>query len=258
MLAVPPRPAALRLPDHQGRGAVPGGVPGVRPPGGGRDRRRGHGIGRPYRGDRREPRLPCRASPLGRRLLGRPQRRDRVARGRWILCMDADERLCHPEALPPALLAAPPEVGGFFIERHDLVTHFEEGERDVYPIGILRPSATIRRSATRGSSTSGRTKPSIRAGFEVRSLATLKLIHLVSHLPQERFDGQAAAAISAFSIARWSGTRTEFLGPLLPGKNLVVPPPQGGGRARSSAASWKTLARRSPCARPRGACWRPC
>ncbi|MFL6262932.1 MAG: glycosyltransferase [Thermoanaerobaculia bacterium] len=109
-----------------------------------------------------------------------------VARGRWILCMDADERLCHPEALPPALLAAPPEVGGFFIERHDLVTRFEEGNRDIYPIGILRLFRNHEAIRYEGIVHERPNETVLRAGFEVRGLATLKLIHLVSQLPQER------------------------------------------------------------------------
>jgi tetratricopeptide (TPR) repeat protein len=109
-----------------------------------------------------------------------------VARGRWILCMDADERLCHPEALPPALLAAPPEIGGFFVERHDLVTRFEEGERDVYPIGILRLFRNHEAIRYEGIVHERPNETVTRAGFEVRGLATLKLIHLVSQLPQER------------------------------------------------------------------------
>src|SRR3954452_8628874 len=109
-----------------------------------------------------------------------------VARGRWILCMDADERLCHPEALPPALLAAPPEVGGFFIERHDLVTRFEEGDRDVYPIGILRLFRNHEAIRYEGIVHERPHETVSRAGFAVRGLASLKLIHLVSQLPQER------------------------------------------------------------------------
>jgi tetratricopeptide (TPR) repeat protein len=109
-----------------------------------------------------------------------------VARGRWILCMDADERLCHPEALPPALLAAPPEVGGFFVERHDLVTRFEEGERDVYPIGILRLFRNHEAIRYEGIVHERPNETIAQAGFEVGGLATLKLIHLVSQLPQER------------------------------------------------------------------------
>jgi tetratricopeptide (TPR) repeat protein len=100
--------------------------------------------------------------------------------------MDADERLCNPEALPPALLAAPTEVGGFFVERHDLVTRFAEGERDVYPIGILRLFRNHEAIRYEGIVHERPNETVARAGFEVRGLTTLKLIHLVNQLPQER------------------------------------------------------------------------
>ena len=135
-----------------------GGVSGLRPRGGRRDRPRGHGVPGPHRRDRPGLRVPCAAPGLGRRFFGRPQLRARRGPGRWILCLDADERLSDAAALLPAILEAAPEVGGFLIERHDVVTHPEDGQTDVYPIGISGSSAIIRPSGTRVSSTSVRTR----------------------------------------------------------------------------------------------------
>jgi tetratricopeptide (TPR) repeat protein len=111
-----------------------------------------------------------------------------LARGRWIFCIDADERLSSSTALPAALLAAAPEVGGFFIERHDVVTHPEEGQADVYPIGILRLFRKHPAIRYEGIVHERPNEAVIRAGFQIGSLATLKLTHLVNHLPQERLE----------------------------------------------------------------------
>ena len=111
-----------------------------------------------------------------------------MAQGRWIFCIDADERLSNSTALTPALLAAAPEVGGFFIERHDVVTHPEEGQTDVYPIGILRLFRNHPAIRYEGIVHERPNETVIRAGFQIGSLATLKLTHLVNHLPQERLE----------------------------------------------------------------------
>ncbi|MEO6195668.1 MAG: glycosyltransferase, partial [Thermoanaerobaculia bacterium] len=113
-----------------------------------------------------------------------------MARGRWILCIDADERLSSSTALPAALLAAAPEVGGFFIERHDVVTHPEEGQTDVYPIGILRLFRNHPAIRYEGIVHERPNETVIRAGFQIGSLTTLKLTHLVNHLPQERLEAK--------------------------------------------------------------------
>jgi glycosyltransferase involved in cell wall biosynthesis len=109
-----------------------------------------------------------------------------AARGHWILCMDADERLSNPMDLLPALFTVPPEVGGFFIERHDVVTHPEDGRADVYPIGILRLFRNHPDIRYEGIVHERPNETVIRAGFLIENLTTLKLIHLVSSLPPER------------------------------------------------------------------------
>lgn len=110
-----------------------------------------------------------------------------VARGSWILCMDADERLSNPSALRAAILAAEPEVGGFLIERHDVVTH-PEGQTEVYPIGILRLFRNHEGIRYEGIVHERPNDSVIRAGFQIASLATLNLIHLVNHLPPDRLE----------------------------------------------------------------------
>ena len=113
-----------------------------------------------------------------------------VARGRWILCIDADERLSDAAALLPAILAAAPDVGGFLIERHDLVTHPEDGQTDVYPIGILRLFRNHPAIRYEGIVHERPNETVVRAGLHTRSLATLKLTHLVNHLPEERLQAK--------------------------------------------------------------------
>jgi hypothetical protein len=112
-----------------------------------------------------------------------------VARGRWILCLDADERVSDPAALRAAILDVSPEVGGFFIERHDVVTH-QDGQIDVYPIGILRLLRNHPAIRYEGIVHERPNETVIRAGFQIGSLATLKLTHLVNHLPQERLEAK--------------------------------------------------------------------
>jgi glycosyltransferase involved in cell wall biosynthesis len=113
-----------------------------------------------------------------------------AARGSWILCIDADERLDNPAALLPALLAAPAEAGGFFIERHDVVTDPENGQTDVYPIGILRLFRNHPDIRYEGIVHERPNETVIRAGFQINSLTTLKLTHLVNHLSRERLEAK--------------------------------------------------------------------
>jgi hypothetical protein len=113
-----------------------------------------------------------------------------VAQGRWILCLDADERVSEPGALLDAICEAAPEVGGFLIERHDVVTHPEDGQTDVHPIEILRLFRNHPDIRYEGIVHERPNETVLRAGFEIRSLATLKLTHLVNHLPQERLEAK--------------------------------------------------------------------
>lgn len=112
-----------------------------------------------------------------------------AARGRWVLCIDADERLSDSTIpLPDLLEAAAPEIGGFFIERHDIVTHHESGQTDVYAIGILRLFRNHPEIRYEGIVHERPNETVLRAGFQIGSLTSLKLTHLVNHLPQERLE----------------------------------------------------------------------
>jgi len=113
-----------------------------------------------------------------------------AARGRWILCLDADERVSDAAALIPAIREAAPEVGGFLIERHDVVTHPEDGQTDVYPIGILRLFRNQPAIRYEGIVHERPNETVVRAGLQIRGLATLKLTHLVNHLPEERLQAK--------------------------------------------------------------------
>ena len=123
-----------------------------------------------------------------------------VARGRWILCIDADERLSDAAALLPAILEATPEVGGFLIERHDVVTHPEDGQTDVYPIGILRLFRNHPTLRYEGIVHERPNETVVRAGLQIRGLATLTLTHLVNHLPEERLQAKQRAYLRLLDV----------------------------------------------------------
>ncbi|MEP7013300.1 MAG: glycosyltransferase [Acidobacteriota bacterium] len=135
------------------------------------------------------------AFEYGCRVLHEPWRDDysaarnvgiEAARGRFLLCLDADERLIHPEGLREALEAAPPGIGGFFLERHDRVVRPGDGEPDVYPIGMLRLFRNHPEIRYEGIVHERPNDAVLRAGFAVGALAPVHLIHLVSDLPYER------------------------------------------------------------------------
>ena len=56
----------------------------------------------------------------------------------WIVCVDADERLINASALRDQITRASKEIGGFIIERHDLVQDRETGRSMVHAVGIVR------------------------------------------------------------------------------------------------------------------------
>jgi Tfp pilus assembly protein PilF len=61
-----------------------------------------------------------------------------LASGRWILSIDADERLLHPARLLRLVRAAGDRVGGFLIEQHNVIRVIAAGRRAVHPVSVLR------------------------------------------------------------------------------------------------------------------------
>lgn len=109
-----------------------------------------------------------------------------AARGQWVFCIDADERLCHPGPLLHSIRSAPPQAGGFLLERHDIVTDPEDGRTIVNPIGIVR---VFRRQSDIRYLGIVHERPGdtiLRAGYEIHTATGVKLDHLVNHLSNER------------------------------------------------------------------------
>lgn len=105
-----------------------------------------------------------------------------AARGPWILCIDADERLCTPELVRQCLASAPASAGGFLVERHDIVTNPADGKTEVNPIGMVR---LLRRHAAIRYVGIVHERPGdtiLAAGFEIHTALGVKLSHLVNHL----------------------------------------------------------------------------
>lgn len=108
-----------------------------------------------------------------------------AALGQWILCIDADERLCTPERIGPCLASAPPEAGGFLVERHDIVTSPTDGKTEVNPIGMVR---LFRRHPAIRYVGIVHERPGdtiLAAGFQIHTALGVKLSHLVNHLAPE-------------------------------------------------------------------------
>jgi glycosyltransferase involved in cell wall biosynthesis len=108
-----------------------------------------------------------------------------AATGDWILVIDADERLMGGDQLRPLVAEAEPAVGGFLIEREDVVRHAETGRTERYPIGMVR---LFRRHP--GIRYVGRVheRPgdTVRAaGFTLRSTHRISLTHLVASRTDE-------------------------------------------------------------------------
>jgi glycosyltransferase involved in cell wall biosynthesis len=108
-----------------------------------------------------------------------------AATGDWILCLDADERLVTPDAVAPLLAAAPAEVGGFLVERRDVVAHAATGRTDTYPVGIVR---LFRRHPAIRYVGAVHERPGdtiLAAGFAVARAGGVRISHLVSHRPDD-------------------------------------------------------------------------
>jgi tetratricopeptide (TPR) repeat protein len=109
-----------------------------------------------------------------------------AARGRWILCIDADERLHDASQVRPLIQSATPEVGGYLIERHDLVTDPDDGRTHVLPVGIVRLFRKHPEIRYIGSVHERPGDTILNAGLEIHVATTIKLSHLVMELTPER------------------------------------------------------------------------
>jgi hypothetical protein len=109
-----------------------------------------------------------------------------AARGQWILCIDADERLHDASQVRPLIQSAPPEVGGYLIERHDLVTDPDDGRTHVLPVGIVRLFRKHPAIRYIGSVHERPGDTILNAGLEIHVATTIKLRHLVKELTPER------------------------------------------------------------------------
>lgn len=109
-----------------------------------------------------------------------------AARAEWILCMEADERLCTPDSTLECLRTASDSAGGFLVERHDIVTSPADGKTEFNNIGmvrLLRRHPAIRYT---GIVHERPGKTILAAGFEIHTALGVKLSHLVNHLSPER------------------------------------------------------------------------
>jgi len=107
------------------------------------------------------------------------------ARGRWLLWVDADERLVAGEGIRETLENAPSAVGGYVIERHDLVVHADSGRADVFPVGMVRLIRNDPRIRWTGIVHERPGETVIDAGMELGIATRFKLEHLVSALPAD-------------------------------------------------------------------------
>jgi len=105
------------------------------------------------------------------------------ATGQWILSIDADERLDSPARLRRLVRAAPPGVGGFSVEQHNLLRVLDTGQRDVHPVDVVRVFRRHPRIRFEGA-IHERIDGAVRsAGFAVRT-SSVALRHLTAELPE--------------------------------------------------------------------------
>lgn len=133
------------------------------------------------------------------------------ATGQWLLWLDADERLEGGGALRAMLAAAAQDVGGYVVERHDLVTHAASGRADVYPVGMVRLFRNDARIRWAGIVHERPGDTIASAGLSLRVATDLKLAHLVSALTpgqlrakQERYLTLLQRALAHDSRDAWS------------------------------------------------------
>jgi glycosyltransferase involved in cell wall biosynthesis len=103
------------------------------------------------------------------------------AKGKWILFLDADERVTGARQLLAILKKEKSkQTGAFLMERKDVFLHRENHKIDYYPVGIIRlfrNQSDIRFSYKIHEQLN---KPLFEQGYKVKILPTSKLTHLVS------------------------------------------------------------------------------
>jgi glycosyltransferase involved in cell wall biosynthesis len=111
-----------------------------------------------------------------------------AATGDWVLAIDADERLVDAGGVARAMAEAPPEVGAFLVERHDVVRHADTGRTERYPIGIVR--LFRRHPAIRyvGAAHERPGETVLAAGFRIESTHAFRIAHLVSDRPDDELE----------------------------------------------------------------------
>jgi glycosyltransferase involved in cell wall biosynthesis len=112
--------------------------------------------------------------------------------GAWLLWLDADERLVDGGGLRARLEATPADVGGFVIERHDLVTHAGSGRADVFPVGMVRLFRNDPRIHWIGAVHERPGDTIVDAGLSLVVATEFKLAHLVNALGPEQLRGKQA------------------------------------------------------------------
>ena len=108
-----------------------------------------------------------------------------AATGEWIFCIDADERLCRPADIKDLIARTPQSIGGYVIERHDMVKAQESGKTEVNPVGIIRLFRNDPRIRYQGAIHERPGESILAAGFQVGVATQLKLTHLVSALSED-------------------------------------------------------------------------
>lgn len=111
------------------------------------------------------------------------------ARGEWLLWLDADERVAGGAEAGPELrrrlLAAPVTVGGYVVERHDVITA-DNGRTDVFPVGMVRLFRNDARVRWTGIVHERPGDSIAAAGLELHIATSFKLTHLVHQLSAAR------------------------------------------------------------------------
>ena len=104
------------------------------------------------------------------------------ASGRWILSIDADERLMAAPRLRRMLRATPPRVGAYAVAQHNVVRVSGTGQREVHPVDVLRLFRRHPRIRFEGD-IHERVDDTVRASGLALRASNLGLLHLTYELP---------------------------------------------------------------------------